>query len=463
MLFNSFDYLLFLPLVLVLYHLIPKDWRWVMLLAASYFFYMCWKPFFAIFMLLSTAVDYWAAMKMEDAPDKQVRKRYMAFSLVANLGLLFFFKYMNFFAYNAEFLLGSLHVYYDSPVLNIILPLGISFYTFQSLSYTFDVYKGKDKAERHFGYFALYVSYFPQLVAGPIERAGNLIPQLRAHKPATDDDIRYGINKILLGFFKKVVVADNLAPYVDQLYGNIPGASGLQYAIAAVLFTVQLYCDFSGYTDIAMGSARLMGVRLMDNFDRPFNTSNLNAAWSKWHISLTSWIGDYVYRPWIRNKPNQTRLITIATFVIIGFWHGPTWNFIAFGLFHGICMVLQRMYIRIKPLKAFNNSRPMKLFWTVWNFGLLVVSCIFFRNSLTDAFTVIHHIFTDFRLSMADLRSGYFAQMMMAICFALLAWATALFPRSMRFKYDNAYVACMLVVIFIFGSDSQNQFIYFQF
>src|SRR5690606_5631682 len=132
---------------------------------------------------------------------------------------------------------------------------------------------------------------------------------------------------------------------------------------------------------------------LMDNFDRPFNTSNLNAAWSKWHISLTSWIGDYVYRPWIRNKPNQTRLITIATFVIIGFWHGPTWNFIAFGLFHGICMVLQRMYIRIKPLKAFNNSRPMKLFWTVWNFGLLVVSCIFFRNSLTDAFTVIHHIF----------------------------------------------------------------------
>lgn len=463
MLFNSFDYLLFLPLVLVLYHLIPKDWRWVMLLAASYFFYMCWKPFFAIFMLLSTAVDYWAAMKMEDAPDKQVRKRYMAFSLVANLGLLFFFKYMNFFAYNAEFLLGSLHVYYDSPVLNIILPLGISFYTFQSLSYTFDVYKGKDKAERHFGYFALYVSYFPQLVAGPIERAGNLIPQLRAHKPATDDDIRYGINKILLGFFKKVVVADNLAPYVDQLYGNIPGASGLQYAIAAVLFTVQLFCDFSGYTDIAMGSARLMGVRLMDNFDRPFNTSNLNAAWSKWHISLTSWIGDYVYRPWIRNKPNQTRLITIATFVIIGFWHGPTWNFIAFGLFHGICMVLQRMYIRIKPLKAFNNSRPMKLFWTVWNFGLLVVSCIFFRNSLTDAFTVIHHIFTDFRLSMADLRSGYFAQMMMAICFALLAWATTLFPRSLRFKYDNAYVAGMLVVIFIFGSDSQNQFIYFQF
>lgn len=463
MLFNSFDYLLFLPLVLVLYHLIPKDWRWVMLLAASYFFYMCWKPFFAIFMLLSTAVDYWAAMKMEDAPDKQVRKRYMAFSLVVNLGLLFFFKYMNFFAYNAEFLLGSLHVYYDSPVLNIILPLGISFYTFQSLSYTFDVYKGKDKAERHFGYFALYVSYFPQLVAGPIERAGNLIPQLRAHKPATDDDIRYGINKILLGFFKKVVVADNLAPYVDQLYGNIPGASGLQYAIAAVLFTVQLYCDFSGYTDIAMGSARLMGVRLMDNFDRPFNTSNLNAAWSKWHISLTSWIGDYVYRPWIRNKPNQTRLITIATFVIIGFWHGPTWNFIAFGLFHGICMVLQRMYIRIKPLKAFNNSRPMKLFWTVWNFGLVVVSCIFFRNSLTDAFTVIHHIFTDFRLSMADLRSGYFAQMMMAICFALLAWATTLFPRSLRFKYDNAYVAGMLVVIFIFGSDSQNQFIYFQF
>jgi D-alanyl-lipoteichoic acid acyltransferase DltB (MBOAT superfamily) len=450
-------------LVRVLYHLIPKPYRWMMLLPASYFFYMCWKPFFAVFMLLSTAVDYWAAMKMEDAPDKRTRRRYMAFSLVANLGLLFFFKYMNFFAYNAEVLLGSLHVYYDSPVLNIILPLGISFYTFQSLSYTFDVYKGKDKAERHFGYFALYVSYFPQLVAGPIERAGHLIPQLRAHTPATDDDIRYAINKILLGFFKKVVVADNLAPYVDQLYGNIPGASGLQYAIAATLFTVQLYCDFSGYTDIAMGSARLMGVRLMDNFDRPFNTTNLNATWAKWHISLTSWIGDYIFKPWIRSKPDKAKLIVIATFVIIGFWHGPTWNFILFGLFHGVSMVIQRMYTRIKPLKKFNSSRPMKLFWTVWNFGLLVFSCIFFRNNVTDAFAVIHHIFTDFRLSMADLRSGYFAQMMIGIFFALLAWATALFPRSMRFKYDNVYVTCMLLVIFLFGSDAQNQFIYFQF
>ncbi|MGV9012077.1 MAG: MBOAT family O-acyltransferase [Flavobacteriales bacterium] len=463
MLFNSVDYLLFLPLVLVLYHLIPKGYRWVMLLVVSYYFYMCWKPFFAVFMLISTLVDYWAAMLMEDAKDQRTKRRYMAASLVVNLGLLFFFKYMNFFAYNTEALLGKFNVFYDSPVLDIILPLGISFYTFQSLSYTFDVYKGKDKAERHFGYFALYVCYFPQLVAGPIERAGHLIPQLRNNAPATQDDIKYAINKILLGFFKKVVVADNLAPFVNQLYSNVPSASGLQYAIAAVLFTVQLFCDFSGYTDIAMGSARLMGVRLMDNFNRPFLTTNLNASWARWHISLTTWIGDYVYRPWIRSSPGKAWIITICTFVLIGFWHGPTWNFVMFGLFHGIAMVLQRMYIKIKPLQAFNNSAPMRVFWTVWNSSLIIFSCIFFRNNVTDAFAVIQHIFTDFRLSVADLRSGYFAEMVMGVFFAALAVATTLFPRSMRFKYDNVYVVCMLVVIFAFGSDARNQFIYFQF
>ncbi len=463
MLFNSVDYLVFLPLVLILYHLIPKAYRWVMLLAASYLFYMWWKPFFAVFMLLSTLVDYWSAIKMESAPDQKSKRIYMAASMVGNLGLLFFFKYMNFFSYNIEVLFGEMGVYYDSPVLNIILPLGISFYTFQSLSYTFDVYKGKDKAEHHFGYFALYVSYFPQLVAGPIERAGNLLPQLRANVPATRNDIRYAINKILLGFFKKVVIADNIGPFVDQLYGNVPSASGLQYAIAAVLFAVQLFCDFSGYTDIAIGSARLMGVRIMENFDRPFLTSNLNAAWAKWHISLTSWIGDYVYRPWIRKSPNRTVPITIAVFTIIGFWHGPTWNFILFGLFHGVAMVLQRAYIRIKPLKAFNNSAPMKAFWTVWNSSLVIFSCIFFRNSATDSFTVIHHIFTDFRFSLADLHSGYYSQMVMAVFFAVLAVCTTFLPRSLRFKYDNLYVLVMLLLIFFFGSDSMNQFIYFQF
>ncbi|MBP9160604.1 MAG: MBOAT family O-acyltransferase [Flavobacteriales bacterium] len=463
MLFNTVDYLIFLPLVLVMYHLIPKAYRWVMLLAVSYYFYMCWKPFFAVFMLISTLVDYWAAMLMEDAKDQKTKRRWMAASLVVNLGLLFFFKYMNFFAYNAEVVLGKFNIFYDSPVLDIILPLGISFYTFQSLSYTFDVFKGKDKAERHFGYFALYVSYFPQLVAGPIERAGHLIPQLRNHVPASQDDVKYAINKILLGYFKKVVVADNLAPFVDQLYGNVPSASGLQYAIAAVLFTVQLFCDFSGYTDIAMGSARLMGVRLMDNFNRPFLATNLNAAWAGWHISLTTWIGDYVYRPWVRSAPRKAWIITICTFVLIGFWHGPTWNFVMFGLFHGVAMVLQRMYIRIKPLQPFNDSAPMKVFWMLWNSSLIVFSCIFFRNNVTDAFAVIHHIFTDFHISMADLRSGYFAEMVMGLFFATLAISTALFPRSMRFKYDNLYVVGMLLVIFIFGSDARNQFIYFQF
>jgi alginate O-acetyltransferase complex protein AlgI len=251
---------------------------------------------------------------------------------------------------------------------------------------------------------------------------------------------------------------------VNQFYGNVPSASGLQYAIAAVLFTVQLFCDFSGYTDIAMGSARLMGVRLMDNFNRPFL-----------HYQSQCFLGGLAHL-----AHHLDRRLCLSTL-------GP--QCAAEGLDHhhlhlrahrflarahmelrdvrpvprGIAMVLQRMYIRIKPLQPFNNSAPMRVFWTVWNSSLIIFSCIFFRNNVTDAFAVIQHIFTDFRLSMADLRSGYFAEMVMGLFFAALAVATTLFPRSMRFKYDNVYVVCMLVVIFAFGSDARNQFIYFQF
>ncbi|MEO8733832.1 MAG: MBOAT family protein, partial [Flavobacteriales bacterium] len=288
MLFNSFQYILFLPLVLVVFHLMPKKYRWIMLLIVSYYFYMCWKPAFAILMFISTIVDYWAGIGMANTTDKRKRKGWMMMSLCVNLGMLFFFKYLNFLTYNVEVMMAKFNIFYDSPILHIILPVGISFYTFQTLSYTLDVYKGKAPAERHFGYFALYVSYFPQLVAGPIERPGHLIPQLHSPPALTKDDVRYGINKILLGYFKKVVVADNLALYVDQMFAHVPGGTGLQYYVASVMFIIQLFADFSGYTDIAIGSARLMGVRLQENFNRPFFTTSLSRFWARWHMSLTT-------------------------------------------------------------------------------------------------------------------------------------------------------------------------------
>ena len=252
MLFNSFDYLLFLPLVLLVFFLIPHTFRWVFLLAASYYFYGCWKLEYLTLIIASSLIDYWAGISMEDAKNQVQKKRFMLVSLLMNLGLLFFFKYFNFVNYNLGVLASQFNIFYGSKPYEILLPVGISFYTFQSLSYILDVYRGNMKAERHLGYFLLYVSYFPQLVAGPIERADKLIPQLHKEPKVNYEDFRYGINKMLLGFFKKVVVADNVAIYVDQMYSNVDQPTGIQFYIVLVLFSVQIFSDFSGYTDIAI-------------------------------------------------------------------------------------------------------------------------------------------------------------------------------------------------------------------
>lgn len=464
MLFNSFDYLLFLPLVLVAFHLMPKRHRWIMLLGVSYYFYMSWKPFFAVFMLLSTAVDYWSGLGMQASSTARERKAYMFASLAVNLGMLGFFKYFNFFAHNGEVLLGRFGIFYDTPVLDIILPVGISFYTFQSLSYTLDVYKGKEKAETHFGYFALYVSYFPQLVAGPIERAGRLIPQLRDTPPLTSEDVRYGINKILLGYFKKVVIADQLALFVDQMYAHVPSGTGLQYYVATAFFTIQLFADFSGYTDIAMGSARLMGVRLMDNFDRPIMQPSLSKFWSRWHISLTSWIRDYIFVPLVMANKQWAWLYTIFTFTLIGFWHGASWTFVIFGLCNGVFMVLQNLYTKIPAFRSFNASRTGRIIWGFWNFNVLALFAVFFRSTEpAHAFAILRHIFTDLRIGPGELRSAFQAEMYIGFLMLAFAAITVLFNRQLRFRYNWIYITCMLGAIFLFGSDAANQFIYFQF
>lgn len=464
MLFNSFDYLLFFPIILVIFHLMPKKHRWIMLLGASYYFYMSWKPFFAIFMLISTVVDYWSAIKMDSASSQKERRWYMAASLIVNLGMLGFFKYFNFFAYNGEVLLGQFGINYDTPMLDIILPVGISFYTFQSLSYTFDVYKRKDKAEHHFGYFALYVCYFPQLVAGPIERAGRLLPQLRNTPALTKEDVRYGINKILLGYFKKVVVADQMSLYVDQMFAHVPSGTGLQYYIAAVYFAIQLFADFSGYTDIAMGSARLMGVKLMDNFDRPVLQPTLSKFWARWHISLTTWIRDYVFIPLVMANKNKAWLYTIFTFTLIGFWHGASWTFILFGLFNGIFMVLQNLYMKIPLFRPFNNSKVGRVVWGLWTFNALVLFTIFFRSAkVEDAFSIIAHIFTDFRINAGEFNTPFVAEMTIGFISLCMVSLTTLFNKQLRFRYNWIYIVGMSALILLFGSDAANQFIYFQF
>ncbi len=463
MLFNSFNFLWFLPLIVVAFYSVKHKHRWMLLLAASYYFYMCWRVEYVVLILFSTVLDYFAAIKMEEAPDKRIKKRWLWLSLSGNLGMLFTFKYFAFFAYNTEVFLSNFNVFYDSPALNILLPMGISFYTFQTLSYTIDVYKGKAKAERHLGFFALYVTYFPQLVAGPIERSTRLIPQLKEEQKVENEDFRYGIHKILLGFFKKVVVADNIGVFCDQMYSYPVHGSGMLYAITSFLFAVQLFADFSGYTDIAIGTARLMGVRLMENFNRPFWATSLSEFWSKWHISLTSWIGDYIFKPLLFGNPKFSNFYGVFIMVLVGFWHGASWNFIVFGLIHGVVILLQRYYKKIKLFQPFNKSKLGKYVFVTWNFALLAFTGLFFRNEFSSALKIIAHIFTDFRFNLGELRSAYQTEMLLGIFLSLLLLVTVTFNKTLQFRYNTLFVGAALLIIFLLGLDNQNQFIYFQF
>ncbi|NLH53722.1 MAG: MBOAT family protein, partial [Bacteroidales bacterium] len=307
MAFNSLEFLIFLPVVVGLYYSLNPRYRWILLLAASYFFYMWWNPLYIILIITSTAIDYFAARAIEKTPLKKKKRKYLLLSLFTNLGLLFSFKYYGFFAGSMQRLLSLAGIEIHFPYLDILLPVGISFYTFQTLSYTIDVYKGKIKAEKHPGYFALYVTYFPQLVAGPIERFDRLSPQLKATFRPTYENFSNGFRLILFGLFTKMVIADNLAPYVEKIYEGYAAYSTTSIVIGLIFYSFQIYADFYGYSTIAVGSALLMGVQLMDNFRTPYLSRNISEFWKRWHISLSTWFRDYVYIPLGGNRVSWLR------------------------------------------------------------------------------------------------------------------------------------------------------------
>ncbi|MEM9050875.1 MAG: MBOAT family O-acyltransferase [Bacteroidota bacterium] len=466
MLFNSLDYLIFLPLVVVAFYLIPHRFRWVLLLAASYYFYMCWKWQYIFLILISTMVDFYAGIQIAKTPDKKKKKWFLLMSLFVNLGFLFYFKYFNFFTENTAMILSQFNIFTDFTYYDILLPVGISFYTFQTLSYTIDVYQGKAEPETHLGYFALYVSYFPQLVAGPIERSVRLIPQLRREPNVTSEDIKYAVNKILLGFFKKVVVADTVSQYINLVYANVDGTTGTQLYMAAFLFSVQLFADFSGYSDIAIGSARLMGVRLMENFKRPNWQENHSAYWANWHISLTSWIRDYIYIPLAKVNKSKGALMlwSVLILVIIGFWHGANWTFIMFGLTNGIVMLIQRLLRNTKFAVAIRGNKITHELQKYLNLNILCLEAVYFRSIDIDmAHKVLWKIFTEFNFSLSEVLSLYKFEFLMSVFVSLLLWTTVLTTPKLKFKYNWAYVATMLFLIIFLGQDLKNQFVYFQF
>ncbi len=342
--FNSLEFLIFAPVVILVHWWLPHRTRKFWLLGASVCFYMCWNPWMILLVIFSTLVDYFCSLGMAGAGSLR-RKLLLLTSVVVNLGLLFTFKYLDLMTETLNALLGWLGRGERIPVLDLILPIGISFYTFQTMSYTIDVYRGRMEPERDLVSFTLYVSFFPQLVAGPIERPENLLPQLCRERKWHREYLGQGGFYLVSGFFKKLVVADALAPLVDGVYGSPETAGGPAVLLATVLFGFQIYCDFSGYSDIARGTAKLLGVDLMENFRRPYGASSVRGFWRRWHISLTSWLTDYVYIPLGGSRRGLWRqCVNIAVvFALSGLWHGAEWTFLLWGGIHGlyqICEVL---------------------------------------------------------------------------------------------------------------------------
>ncbi len=350
MLFNSFTFVVFFVATYVLYwasrHRLGV--QNFLLLVASYVFYGAWDWRFLSLLMVSTAVDYTVGLQLHEARSPGRRKMLLGISLAANLGLLGFFKYFGFFAENLVPLLARFGLSADAPTLNIILPVGISFYTFQTLSYTFDIYRGRLEPCRNLCDFALFVSFFPQLVAGPIERASSLLPQISSSRQPDSSQINAGVFLLLWGFFKKIVIADNVAVVANQIFNNSTDYTGVDLVVGVLAFTIQIYCDFSGYSDIARGIAKLMGFELMVNFKLPYFALNPSDFWSRWHVSLSSWLRDYLYIALGGNRRGalRTNVNLMLTMLLGGLWHGAAWNFVLWGLFHGIILVLYRIMDR---------------------------------------------------------------------------------------------------------------------
>ncbi len=397
MIFNSLEFAAFFLSVVIAFFAVPARFRWAILLVASYAFYMKWNASYAFLIAFSSVIDFFVGQYIQDQPSARKKKAGLLVSLAINLGMLFTFKYWGFFHENMALLAQWAGVQYQVPELNVLLPVGISFYTFQTLSYTIDIYRGTLAPERHFGRFALYVAFFPQLVAGPIERAAHLLPQFRERQHFDYARVCDGLQLMAWGLFKKVVVGDRLGVYVDSVYGFSGQHSGVTLILATYAFAFQIYCDFSGYSDMAIGAARVLGFDLMRNFDRPYFSASITEFWRRWHISLSTWLRDYLYISLGGNRAGEllTYRNLMITMVIGGLWHGASWNFIIWGTLQGVMLTVSRFTL---PYRDALNERlgiPPKLVRVVRviiTFHLVCVSWVFFRAAtLPEALQILSH------------------------------------------------------------------------
>lgn len=388
--FATIEYLFFLLIVFILYWGVPHKIRWIVLLTTSCYFYMQWNAKYIVLITFTVIVSYSAGVLLEKIKCIKVKKIIMAVSISLCLLVLFTFKYFNFFMDSIKQTGIIFGVSFPEHYLAFALPVGISFYTFQTISYVIDIYRQNIHAERHFGMYATYVFFFPQLVAGPIERSRNLLPQLKRGGVFEYEKAVRGLEQMLLGYLKKIVIADTLAVYVDKVWSNMVGYSGFTYIIIAIMFSVQIYCDFSGYSDIAVGTAKLFGIELMTNFRSPYFSQSLHEFWTKWHISLSTWLRDYIYIPLGGNRKGRYRkeLNLIITFLISGLWHGASWTYVFWGGMHGIGQVVENACL--KKTNIFSNNRIICLVKTGLVFAFVTFGWIFFRApNMSEAFYFI--------------------------------------------------------------------------
>jgi D-alanyl-lipoteichoic acid acyltransferase DltB (MBOAT superfamily) len=479
MLFNSFEFALFLPLSFLLYWFVFKKHlkaQNFFLLAISYVFYGWWDWRFLSLIAFSSLVDFIAGQQIEKANTKSRKKLFLWISICTNLGFLGFFKYFNFFAESFADMMTMIGMQANPWSLNVILPVGISFYTFQTMSYTIDLYRGQMKAEKDPIAFFAYVSFFPQLVAGPIERAVNLLPQFKIKREFSYEQGADGMRLILWGMFKKVVIADNCALFVNEVFANYQSASGLELILGAVFFAFQIYGDFSGYSDIAIGTAKLFGFNLMTNFRTPYFSRDMAEFWRRWHISLSTWFRDYVYIPLGGSRVGKGRAVfnTFVIFVISGFWHGANWTFIVWGALNAVYFLpLLLMGKNRKNTDTVAENRFLPNLRELWQMGttfaLTCLAWVFFRaESVGDAWKYLAGIFSSKYFLSLDMRPQVFVFLCLGI-FGIIEWWTR--EKGFDIKVKNTpqtllrYGLYMVLILMIglFGAFNESQFIYFQF
>ena len=483
--FNSLSYLVFLAVNILVYYLLPGRFRNYQLLLSSYFFYMCWNPKYALLMLFSTGITYLCGLLVERSFWGK-KKLWLAISFAANLLILFFFKYFNFLSSLISRGSALLGLSFSAPLLDVLLPVGISFYTFQALGYTVDVYRKGVAAEKSFTDYALFVSFFPQLVAGPIERSGNILHQLKEYHPFHAENLRDGMFPVLWGLFKKMVLADNLAVAVNSIYNAPQGRTGVEWILATGAFAIQIYCDFSAYSDIARGSAKMLGFDLMENFRCPYLAVSIRDFWRRWHISLSSWFRDYLYFPLGGSRCSKGRhyLNILIVFTVSGLWHGAALTFVAWGLLNGLYQVISKLLDPLRK-KWFNlthireDAKWLRAFRVCFTFCLVCTAWVLFRaNSLSDAALIFRSVlsipWTGLYVDRGAFGLSALALLMVLVLSAALIVLDWLITEKKLWQKLNGTVALrygvyfvIIVLILIFGSYGEGydpqDFVYFQF